>query len=370
MNRRPLPFLLVVLTLAIAVSTSRSSPSTPFKIGSVTASTPMIEARSGHTSTLLADGRVLIAGGMRKNHDFYRSAELFDPASQRFQLTGEMTTQRVGHIAVLLPTGKVLIAGGWIGQGVTDTAELYDPSTGKFTRIASMTRRRAHPTATLLTSGDVLIAGGTDSDGPYDGVAEAEVFNASAATFKQVGTMKQARVAHTATLLKDGRVLIVGGRFGKVLASTELFDPKTGAFTESGPLHAARYKHTAGILPDGRVLIAGGSDERDWHGTVNTAEIYDPRTGTFSETTAMTASRFKLPDEAVQLKSGQLLIAGGSKQVEIFDPRLGRFVLVSGGLSNDWHYMSETRLQDGRVLLAGGYADNDRATAETWIYHP
>jgi hypothetical protein len=84
----------------------------------------------------------------------------------------------------------------------------------------------------------------------------------------------------------------------------------------------------------------------------------------------MNDMRFKLPDEAVPLPSGRLLIAGGSTQVEIYDPASGKFLLASGQLSDRWHFMSATRLQDGRVLLAGGYPDNPNATQQTWIYRP
>jgi hypothetical protein len=132
----------------------------------------------------------------------------------------------------------------------------------------------------------------------------------------------------------------------------------------------ARYKHTAGLLPGGKVLIAGGSDDRDWHGMLSGAEIYDPRTGRFTATSSLNDGRFKLPDEAAQLASGQLLIAGGSKQVETYNPATGRFILASGELSGAWHYMSETRLKDGAVLLAGGYPNNDQATAQAWIFRP
>src|SRR5579859_2787687 len=88
--------------------------------GSITPASSMLESRSGHTATLLPDGRVLIAGGMRRNQDFYKSAELYDPASGKFQPAGEMSIGRVGLIAVLLRSGKVLIAGGWVGEGGTD----------------------------------------------------------------------------------------------------------------------------------------------------------------------------------------------------------------------------------------------------------
>jgi hypothetical protein len=99
----------------------------------------MLTPRSGHTATLLPDGKVLIAGGMRRNQDFYKSAELYDPATGKFQPTGEMSIGRVGHFAILLRSGKVLVGGGWIGRGTTDSAELYDPTTGKFTVISKMT---------------------------------------------------------------------------------------------------------------------------------------------------------------------------------------------------------------------------------------
>jgi hypothetical protein len=81
-------------------------------------------------------------------------------------------------------------------------------------------------------------------------------------------------------------------------------------------------------------------------------------------------SRFKLPDEAVRLASGKLLIAGGSREVEVFDPANGKFSAASGELNDRWHYLSETKLQDGSVLLAGGYANDDQATARAWIYRP
>jgi hypothetical protein len=346
-----------------AVSISRASV-----VGSLTATAPMLAPRSGHSATLLPDGRVLIAGGMRRNQDFYKSAELFDPATGKFQPTGEMNQRRVGHIAVLLKSGKVLVAGGWVGQGGTDSAELYDPATGKFTPIAKMTTARGRPSATLLTNGDVLIAGGEKLDN--ESLASAEIFHGSTLTFQSTGSMHQARISHTATLLKDGRVLVAGGYAGSVASGAELYDPRKGTFTETGSMGSARCKHTAGLLPDGRVLVAGGSDSRGWDRNLKSTEIYDPRTGRFTAALPMNDTRFKLPDEAVPLMSGRLLIAGGSKEAEIFNPEDGKFVAVAGQMDERWHYMSETRLRDGSVLMAGGYPDNDQATAETWTYRP
>jgi hypothetical protein len=232
-----------------------------------------------------------------------------------------------------------------------------------------MTTRRGDARGTLLDNGDVLITGGADHDNPR-GVASAEVFHGATGTFQAVGAMHFARVAHTATPLRDGRVLIAGGRGDRVNAAAEIYDPKTNRFSQTGSLLTARYKHTAGLLPDGRVLIAGGSDERDWSGNLNSAEVYDPRSGKFSLVSPLNDSRFKLPEEAVALVSGNLLIAGGSKNVEVFNPSTGKFQLVGGQISDAWHFMTETKLKDGSVLLAGGYANDDRATAQAWIYRP
>jgi Kelch motif/Galactose oxidase, central domain len=365
---KPLLFAVVLFVLAGATISVRSEPQ-PSNPGTVSSASPMLEPRSGHSATLLPNGKVLIAGGMRRNQDFYRSAELFDPATGKFQGTGAMNLARVGHAAVLLRSGKVLIAGGWIGFGGTDTAELYDPSTGKFVSLGKMTSRRGRPSATVLPNGDVLIAGGADHD-TSGGIASAEVFHSDTLKFEAVGSMHYARIAHTATLLRNGRVLIAGGRGDNVTSMAELYDPRTKQFVPTGSLQVARYKHTAGLLPDGRVLIAGGSDERDWNGALSSAEIYDPHSGRFTSVSSLNDSRFKLPDVAEPVGPGELLVAGGSKRVEIYDPHAGKFLTAEGQLSDAWHFMTETRLDDGRVLLAGGYANNDKATAQTWIYKP
>ena len=361
--------LALVAVCAATLASSVPAPSTPPGGGSIVAGAPMSAPRSGHTATLLPNGKVLIAGGMRRNQDFYRSAELFDPGTGTFHTTGEMLMARVGHAAVLLQTGKVLIAGGWIGQGPTDEAELYDPATGKFTAIAPMAVKRGRPEATLLRNGNVLITGGADGGGAGSNIVSAEIFDAATLKFRPTGVMHHARVEHTATLLQDGRVLISGGRGSEVTADAEVYDPDGGKFTETGWMHTPRYKHTAGLLPDGRVLIAGGSDERDWNGTLSSAEIYDPHTGKFSPTSSLNDARFKLPP-AVQLRSGQLLVAGGNPHAELYDGRAGKFTLVAGETADARHFMTETLLNDGRVLLAGGYAHTPEATAQTWIYRP
>jgi len=371
MNRsRILLVVFLTITFAISGAAFRAAVPSASNAGSLISAAPMLEPRSGHSATLLPDGTVLIAGGMRRNQDFYKSAETYDPTTGKFQPTGAMAVGRVGHIAVPLPSGKVLIAGGWVGFAATDEAEVYDPATRKFTPIGRMTVRRGRPSATLLANGDVLIAGGEDHDGADARLASAEIFRAATLQFQPTGSMHHARISHTATLLKDGRVLLAGGYADGVTASAELYDPKSGAFSETANLLTARCKHTAGLLPDGRVLIAGGSANEGWNGNLSSAEIYDPRTGKFTATGNLNDPRFKLPDESVELSSGKLLIAGGGKDVEVFDPASGKFAVAAGQMNDKWHYLSATRLRDGSVLLAGGYPNNDQTTAQTWIYRP
>jgi len=117
------------------------------------------------------------------------------------------------------------------------------------------------------------------------------------------------------------------------------------------------------------VLIAGGSDERDWHGKLSSTEIYDPATGKFSSAAALNDARFKLPDTAEALNNGEVIIAGGSREVEIFDPS-SAVQNCSGTNARPAPLHDRTKLKDGSVLLAGGYPDNDAGTAETWLFRP
>jgi Kelch motif len=204
----------------------------------------------------------------------------------------------------------------------------------------------------------------------YESLASAEIFHVETRSFRSTGSMHQARVAHTATLLDDGRVLIAGGYTGKVSSSAERHDPKTGTFTETGNLSVARCKHTAGLLPDGRVPIAGGSGERGWNANLSSAEIYDPHTGKFTARRSHERQPLQTARRSNARGFWRAIDCCGSKEVEVFDPASETFFVADGRLSDSWHFMSETRLPDGSVLLAGGYPNNDHAIAQAWVYSP
>ena len=246
-------------------------------------------ARNLHTATLLLDGRVLITGGNDAKEHSVALAELYDPKTGTFSPTGSMTTARGFHNAIRLPDGRVVIAGGgsagWTGGHFVASAEIYDPATGKFTPTGPMTVERALHTTTLLADGRVLVTGGfNNEDDGSTSLASAELYDPKSGTFSPTGSMVDGRTFDAATLLADGRVLITGGvrngwDYVNLLDSAEMYDPKTGTFTTIGPMSGTRVSHTATLLPDGRVLIAGG-----YNGSVddNSAELYDPTTGTFA----------------------------------------------------------------------------------------
>lgn len=206
------------------------------KTGQFSSTGSMKINRFRHTATLLADGRVLIAGGYSgegRTATSVAESELYDPSTGTFTTTGSMTTARDEHTATLLANGRVLIAGGYSGSygngsdpsKALASAELYDPTTGRFSATGSMTQPRwwGH-TATRLLDGRVLVAGGWGSK-TLD-LATADVYNPSTGEFAATGRMTASRIGATATLLTDGRVLIAGGSDANtIFASAELYQP-------------------------------------------------------------------------------------------------------------------------------------------------
>jgi hypothetical protein len=207
--------------------------------------------------------------------------------------------------------------------------------------------------------------------------AAAELYDPQTGTFSPAGSMSEGRANNTATLLPDGRVLVVGGGTAglatepdRVLASAELYDPGTGTFSRTGNLTTARYKHGAALLPDGRVLVVAGSNEHQLGGLYASAEIYDPAKGIFTPAGSVSIPRFKLPGGVASLPDGRVVIAGGGERLEVYDPSKGTFGLAEGTMEQPRYYQTATALHDGTVLIAGGYNAGFLSTAQAWIYRP
>ena len=220
----------------------------------------------------------------------------------------------------------------------------------------SMTQARVSHTATVLPSGQALVAGGVDLNNQT--VRTAELYDSDTGTWTSTSSMGAARSHHTATVLQSGRVLVVGGSSAEgYLATAELYDPATGTWTPTGSMSQARYVHVAELLPSGRVLVAGGYNSS---GYLSAPEVYDPETGTWSAAGVMNARRV-LPSMTV-LPSGRVLVAGGNNSdgylasAELYDPATNTWT-PTGSMMSPRNTHASVRLPSGRVLVAGGFND-------------
>jgi hypothetical protein len=220
----------------------------------------MNAARSEHVATLLPNGKVLLAGGVGVDWTFLASAEIYDPATNTFTPTGDMRAARESHTATLLGDGKVLIAGGHRGRRpsvtIYSSTEIYDPATGRFTAGADMTRIRHKHEAVRLADGRVLIVGGSDERDGHGAYAHAEIYDPVLGNFRATGNMNLTRykLQGTGVLLSNGKVLVAGGA-----NRAEVFDPAQNAFTyAAGDMETPRLFATATRLRNGQVLIIGG----------------------------------------------------------------------------------------------------------------
>jgi N-acetylneuraminic acid mutarotase len=200
------------------------------RIGESTAFVDMNAARTVHTGTLLQDGTVLIAGGISYSSlhstSIEQTAEIYHPQTREFSLTGHMGVERACHTAILLNDGRVLIVGGHgHSYNALNSAEMYNPMTGTFSIVSVMNTARYDHTATRLQNGYVLIAGGNEGAPSFNRLDSVEVYDPYSNVFHQVSSMNVCRDRHTATLLKDGNVLIVGGTGidNEALCSAEVY---------------------------------------------------------------------------------------------------------------------------------------------------
>jgi hypothetical protein len=326
----------------------------------------MASIRAGHAATLLPDGRVLVTGGGNTSADI--SGELYDPVSGTWSATGDMILDRSYHTMTLLPNGKVLAVGG--ASTYHSFEELYDPVSGTWSRTGSMAMDRTWHTATRLPNGKVLIVGGYHNGHTAEITATAELYDPVSGTWSSTSAMSTPRYNHAATLLPNGRVLVMGGfrHNGDPLASAELYDPASGTWSSTGSMGGPRAEFAATLLLNGKVLVAGGNS---WSDGLATAELYDPASGTWSSTGSMAFDLFIANDSVALLADGKVLITasrGPGNPSQLYDPVSGTWGSAGYMVANHHYFHTTTVLQDGKVLVAGGFGDNYVATAE--LYTP
>ena len=226
------------------------------------------------------------------------------------------------------------------------------PTPFQWEYTGSLNTARSLHTATLLPDGKVLVVGGNPN-----AIASAELYDpapGTTGTWTFTGSLNTARYYHTATLLSDGRVLVAGGFNSGSLASAELYDPATGTWTYTGSLNVGRYNHTATLLFDGKVLVTGSFP------SVASAELYDPATGTWTYTGSLNVDRYN--HTATLLSDGRVLVVGGYNgggvpyylaSAELYDPATGNWTRT-GSLNWGRELHTATLLSNGEVLAAGG----------------
>lgn len=260
------------------------------------------------------------------------------------------------------------------GGGSVAGVELFDPTNNALQEVGSLAEARVGHTATLLSDGRVVVAGGYNGD--YLG--SVEVFDLSTQRFRAAGSLVEPRSGQTATLLPDGRVLFVGGigRGWTFLRSAELYNPQTGRSELVGSMNVPRESHTATLLGDGRVLIVGGHSGRRPNVEVYaSAELFDPRTGRFQTAGALATARHK--HDSVRLTDGRVLVIGGADRTdqvhyattEIYDARTATFA-QGPSMANRRYKIAGTSilLPGGDVLVTSGAPVAELLDIRAWKF--
>jgi hypothetical protein len=300
----------------------------------------------------------LIGGAIAVGSGFVRLSSVFPPSPEESAVISPLPSRPPASQS---PKGT----GSWIQTGSMNWTGPHHDLWGE--------------TATLLPNGTVLVAGGHGSDGPEDvAPTSAELYDPASGQWTPTGSMPSPhRIGHTATLLLNGKVLVAGGSaYGGPRPGTgpgpqqsaALYDPATGTWTETGSMHVLRTCHTATLLPDGTVLVAGGSSGAPTRQT----EIYDPSTGTWTKTGSMSVAR--CGHAATLMPDGKVLVVGGSNSyrgpvtAEVYDPGSRTWTRIASPVGRDC-VLQAVGLADGKVLAA---CTNrfDGGTSSAAVYDP
>ena len=305
------------------------------------------EGRWGHSATLLNDGRVLVVGGQLKPSIALTSAEIYDPSTGAWSSAGSMSVKRgEGHTATLLNDGTVLIA----GDDEYSSAEIYDPSNNSWSSAGTTNDARQWASADLLSDGRVLVAGGLDVT--KTGKTEffsSEIYDPSTGEWTASGVMEMGHTSHSSVVIDD-KIIVFGEK------NAEIFDPSTGTWSSAGIPNVERTQGTtATLMKNGKVMISGGGyNQEGWTGQYHvmaTVQLYDPSNSTFTSTTIMTEPRQF--HTAILQDDGSVMVVG-SKQIETYDTGTALWTPVANMMTEHGEAYTATQLKDGRILVVGG----------------
>ncbi len=336
-----------------------------------------------HTATLLPNGKVLVAGGtlMQGNGQtspsapvYLSSAELYDPATKLWTSAGAMATARSGHTSTVLSNGKVLVAGGQNTAGWTASVELYDFATNNWSTGSALPTTRSNHAAALLPNGKVLVMGGYDSSDRLH--TDALLYDPSNATWASGGKLVESRSQHVASVLPNGKVLVVGGYGAAGLSpGAELYDQTTNTWAIAArPAIALSRGVSCTLLPNGKLLCIQGYKQSFATSDSLNAELYDAVTNTWTPAGALTTAHEG--HTATLLPNGTLLVAGGgytsvhsattwaTDVTEVYDPVANTWKPSSPLVAGPRLGHTSTLLRNGALLVVGG------TQASGWWYQP
>lgn len=268
----------------------------------------MTQARIGHTATVMANGRVLVIGGLGHKLNPLRSAEIFDPQRGTWARIPPLPETRFSHSAALLPDGRVLVVGGIVGGAISRNTLLYSPSANEWSAGPLTTYPHAQQATTVLTDGRVMLAGGYGG-GP-------EIYDPRTGAWTIAGAVPF-RTHPVMALLPNGRIFLTTGVAldGRRLTSSEVFDPRDGTWSSTEALRPGRDAPLFSTLPDGDVLVAGGGGQR--LRVLRSAELYHPESGRWSATGSLRVPRAGAT--ANLLPGGRVLACGGVWDGRVLD---------------------------------------------------
>lgn len=322
-----------------------------------------------HAAVAAGDGSVIVLGGSRGESTVSDAINRFDPVTRMFTRIGTLRTGRAQHTATRLADGRILVLGGVSGVQIGYVADLVDERTGAVSNGGQLNFPRIRHATVALADGRVLVVGGVNRH-------TVEIWDPATTTFRLVAaTMRHPRDYPTATQLADGRVLITGG-YTEALNYTfaEIFDPRTETFTTvASPLAERRYFHSAQRLPNGRVLIVGGEHIHPATGfIVPLASVleFDPVTNTLMRRPDLDAPRSLAATVALD---GEMLLFGGSTLQDAATSTASAYRHSGAprplaGMPEGRSFHTATRLKDGRVLILGGDNAAGGAVESVLIY--
>ncbi len=309
-----------------------------------------------------------------------RSEGLAESAALRdaWTETDAMSVARHSFTITRLVGNNLLITGGQklgafdTGDVYFQSTETYKPAIGIFTPASDMVSRRVAHTAELLPNGDVIVIGGAAG-----GETTSEIYDIATKTFGASPLpLNHPRVAAASVALTDGRVMVMGGDTDSALGTAEIYDHTTGVWTLVAPMASQRRRHTATVLDDGRVLVTGGytyGPDGGATGVLTSVEIYDPMVDQWASAAPLSVPR--QAHTATVLTGGRLLVAGGgtdttiTASAEMFDITAGTWTTV-GPMSGARAIHTATALGNGAVLVAGGIDPTSSVLRTAEIFDP